>query len=117
MGISVFAALLASLDMVIGYSKRANLHGDLRERFANLEIYMVSGPADNEADWQIYQRQRLLIEKDEPAIYRVVDGLCRNELLIAEGFSRNDAPQHFFKCCFWHRWTAQLLRWDNLASV
>lgn len=115
--LSLVAALLATADMVLGYSKRAGLHDQLREKFVMLEIDMVCGPAGEEDKWQDYQKRRLLIEKDEPAIYRVVDGLCRNELLVAEGFSRKDASEHFFKCNFWHRWTAQLFRWDDVISA
>lgn len=114
--ISVAAAMLAAIDMVIGYAKRASLHGSLRERFANLEIEMISGPADGD-NWLKYQKERLLIEKDEPAVYLALDGLCRNELLVAEGFTREDAPEHFFKARFWHRWTAQFFRWENLISA
>lgn len=114
--VSVAAALLAAIDMVIGYSKHASLHSSLRERFANLEIEMVSGPDDGDC-WLGYHKERLLIEKDEPAIYQVLDGLCRNELLVAEGFSKKDTPEHFFKSGFWQRWTAQLFRWENLISA
>ena len=108
--VSVVAALLAAIDMVIGYAKHASLHSSLRERFANLEIEIVCGPADGDC-WLGYQKERLLIEKYEPAIYRALDGLCRNELLVAEGFSQKDDSNHFFKSWFWQRWTSQLFRW------
>ena len=114
--VSAVAAMLAAIDMVIGYASRASLHGSLRERFANLEIDMVSGSVDGDC-WLSYQKERLLIEKDELAIYLVLDGLCRNELLIAEGFSKKDTPEHFFKSGFWQRWTAQLFRWENILSA
>lgn len=114
-GISVAAALLAAIDMVIGYSKHASLHSSLRERFANLEIEIISGPADGPR-WMNYQKERLLIEKDEPAIYQVLDGLCRNELLVAEGFTKSKNPDQFFNTYFWRRWTAQLFRWENVIS-
>jgi len=111
--VSVAAALLAALDMVVGYSKRANLHGSLRERFVNLEIEILKGAADDAA-WVGYQTQRLLIEKDEPPIYKVLDCLCHNELLEAEGVKD---PQYFFNAHFWQRWTSQLLRWENVKTV
>lgn len=114
--VSAAAAMLAAIDMVIGYATHAGLHGSLRERFANLEIDMVSGSDDGDC-WLDYQKERLFIEKDEPAIYQVLDGLCRNELLTAEGFSKKDAPKEFFKSRFWQRWTAQLFRWENLISA
>lgn len=114
--ISTIAAVIAAVDMVIGFSKRSNQHSDLREKFATLEIEMVTG-SDDELTWQDYVKRRLLIEKDEPAIYRVLDGLCRNELLIAEGYTRKDHGQYFFKCNVVHRLTAQFFRWDNVLSA
>lgn len=107
--VSTAAALLAAVDMVIGYAKQSSLHSSLRERFANLEIEMISG-SDNGDCWVGYQKERLLIEKDEPAVYPVLDGLCRNELLIAEGYSKKDTPEYFFDSSFWHPWTAQFFR-------
>lgn len=110
--LSVLAALMAAADMVIGYSKRAVLHGALRERFADLEIAMVCESAAVEV-WQKYQRERLLIEKDEPPVYRVLDLLCRNELLQAEGYTREKSPGEFFEASLWQKLTSQLWRWDN----
>ena len=114
--ISVLAALMAALDMVVGYSKRVTLHGDLRERFATLEIAMIDGGVDDEA-WLIHQRERLMIEKDEPPIYKVLDLLCHNELAEAEGFKRSDSPEYFFKANWWQRFTSQIFRWENANTT
>ncbi|MDD5272367.1 MAG: hypothetical protein PHU14_06565 [Methylovulum sp.] len=115
--IGVVAALLSALDLVIGLSKRSALHSALREKFANLEIEIISGPPDTEV-WSDYLKQRLIIEKDEPAIYYAIDGLCRNELLIAEGFSpkKPDDIKYFAKIGCFHRMTSQFLRWENTFS-
>lgn len=113
--LSVIAALFAAMDMVIGYSKRAALHGNLRERFAMLEIDMVDGDTAP-ATWSKYQRERLIIEKDEPPIYKVLDNLCRNDLLEAEGFNRRDNPEHFFSATWWQRFTSQIFRWDDISA-
>ncbi|WP_146176105.1 hypothetical protein [Chromobacterium haemolyticum] len=110
--LSVIAALLAATDMVIGYSRRASLHTGLRSRFADLEIAMLSGQT-TEAVWQDHQKTRLFIEKDEPAIYKVLDLLCHNELLIAEGFKLDKNPEQFAKITRWQKWTSQLCHWDN----
>lgn len=112
--ISVIAAVFAALDMVIGYSKHASLHSSLRERFALLEIDMVSGDAE-EKTWSAYQRERLMIEKDEPPLYKVLDNLCRNELLEAEGFKRKKHPEQFFDATCWQELTAQFFRWENVS--
>lgn len=110
--LSVVAALLAAVDMVLGYSRRATLHADLRRRFADLEIAMLMGAPSHE-EWQTHLRTRLLIEKDEPAIYKVLDLLCRNELLVAQGFNGKDNPEQFAKVSWWQRLTCQFWRWDS----
>lgn len=112
--LSIVAALFAAMDMVIGYSKRAALHGSLRERFAMLEIDMVGGDT-TPTSWSQYQRERLVIEKDEPPIYKVLDNLCRNDLLEAEGFKRRDTPEQFFSATLWQRLTSQIFRWDDIS--
>ncbi|TPQ28967.1 hypothetical protein [Methylomonas koyamae] len=114
--LSAFAAACAAIDMVIGFSKRSNLHADLREKFAMLEIDMVTED-NSDQHLQGYLKRRLLIEKDEPPIYRVLDGLCRNELLIAEGYNRKDHRSYFFRCNRFQRFTSQLFRWDNVFSA
>jgi len=112
--ISIAAALLAAVDMVVGYSKRASLHTSLRERFAQLEISMIEGSND-EPVWNGYQKERLLIEKDEPAIYKMLDLLCHNELVEAEGFTREKNPEQFFSANWWQRQTSQFYRWENVS--
>lgn len=116
LALSAVAALLAALDMVIGYAKQANLHSSLRERFANLEVNMVTGPADGSV-WEDYQRERLLIEKDEPAIYKVLNLLCYNELLESEGYTRKESPERFLSVNPFCRMTSQLLHWENVNIV
>ena len=113
--IGVTAAIFSIFDLVIDCSSQVALHANLREKFASLEIDIVTGPAKGEI-WLDYQKKRLLIEKDEPAIYYVIDGLCRNELLIADGFSKKDDSKHFYKPNFWHRLTAQFFRWEDAVS-
>lgn len=111
---SAVAAFFAAMDMVIGYSKRASVHSNLRERFALLEIDMVMGDAE-ENTWAGYQRERLMIEKDEPPLYKVLDNLCRNELLEAEGYKRKEHPEQFFDATCWQQTTAQLFRWSDVS--
>lgn len=114
--VSALAAILAAMDMVVGYSKRAALHGNLRERFAMLEIAMIDGDTQ-ESTWLKHQRERLLIEKDEPPIYKVLDNLCRNELLETEGYTREKAPEQFFQATTFQRMTAQFFRWENATAT
>jgi hypothetical protein len=110
--LSVMAAVLSAADMVLGYSRCAARHDDLRKRFADLEIAMLDG-GTADPKWQEHHRLRLLIEKDEPAIYKIVDLLCRNELLVAERFTRKKNPEQFARISVWQRLTSQIWRWDN----
>lgn len=116
MSIAVAAALLSTVDMVVGYSRRAVLHSSLRERFATLEISMVCGSSSDEAIWQTYQHQRLLIEKDEPSPYQVLDLLCRNELLRAEGFTPIKNPTLFYSGHWWKRLTCHVWLWNSVLD-
>lgn len=111
MGLGVIAALLAALDMVVGYGSRAALHGELKARFAGLEIAMLRGASDA-ATWSEHQVQRLSIERDEPPIYRALDLLCRNEQLKAEGVT---LKSEFERLDWWHRYTSHLLMWPDLG--
>lgn len=113
--VGVVAATLAALDMVVGYSSRATQHANLRSRFADLEIFVLKEGLAPDV-WQRHQLDRLAIERDEPPIYRALDLLCHNEMLQAEGFSREKAPEHFASVNIWQRYTSHLLHWSNLAS-
>lgn len=116
MCVAVTAALLSTMDMVVGYSRRAALHSSLRERFSTLEISMVCGPSDGDV-WQTYQHHRLLVEQDEPPPYQVLDLLCRNELLRAEGFTPSKHPNEFYKATWWQRLTCQVWLWTSVHDT
>lgn len=113
--VGVFAGALAALDMVVGYSARATQHANLRRRFADLEMAMLTDGLDQEV-WKRHQLERLAIERDEPPIYRALDLLCHNEMMQAEGFSREKTPEHFAAVSAWQRYTSHFLHWPNLAS-
>ncbi|MFI3219635.1 MAG: hypothetical protein QX189_11015 [Methylococcales bacterium] len=114
--LGVIAALFAAFDLVIGFASQANAHGQLRERFAQLEIDMMTG-LDSLELWSDYQRQRLLIEKDEPAVYHVLNILCHNELLVSEGVKQKDNPEAFFKLNVFYRLTRNMCHWENITSA
>ena len=83
--LGVVAAVMAIFDMVVGYSARAAGHTLLRGEFCDLERQILVGDL-SDATWKKHQIRRLDIEKDEPPIYKVLDGLCRNEILKAFKF-------------------------------
>lgn len=114
--VGVFAAVLSTLDLVIGFSKKADFHSKLQEKFADLEIDIITGPSSGDV-WLEYQKRRLIIEKDEPATYYAIDGLCRNELLMADRFSPEEDSAHFAKINFFQKMTAQFFRWENTFFI
>lgn len=111
--LGVAAALLAALDMVVGYGARAALHGDLKRRFAELEIAMARGGLEPQ-QWAEHEITRLAIERDEPPVYRALDLLCHNEQLAAEGVQ--DA-KHRATLSWWQRNTSQFLLWSDLGAA
>lgn len=50
--------------------------------------------------------RRLQLERDEPSVHRALDLLCRDELLIAGGITRDLAPNEFSAVSGWQRWTS-----------
>ena len=113
--LSALAALLAALDMVVGYSAWATRHHDLKNRFCGLEIDMLSGDLAP-ATWQAYAVRPLQIGRDGPPVYRALDLLCRDGLLMAEGFTPEKAPKEFSSLNGWQRWTSQFWHWSDVAA-
>lgn len=107
--IAAGSAILAAMDIVVGYSSKANLHDGLRVRFVDLEISMLSGDLEH-LTWQGHRQKRLEIEREEPPIYRALDLLCHNELCKAEGITPNATVGTFKQL------TSQLFTWSNIAT-
>lgn len=113
--LSAVAALLSVWDMVVGYAAKAGLHRDLKLRFGALEMALLAGDAED-ATWNKHQLERLRIEQDEPPVFRALDLLCHNELMVAEGFGRpHDKPAQFAKVGRWQRTTRHVFHWADLA--
>jgi hypothetical protein len=79
--VAVAGALLSAGDLVIGFSKSANLHRNLKRSFVFLERDVVAGSVDLVR----LQSQRLEIESEEPGIFRALDALCHIETCAALG--------------------------------
>lgn len=110
--VAASAAMLASMDMVVGYARRAGQHKELRNRFARLEIEILNSNQEN--DWLQFEVERLKIEQDEPPVYRALDLLCRNEMLVAEGI---DDPNEFSGVSSLERLTCHFFHWPNIGEV
>lgn len=112
--LAIIAAVLAAVDIVIGYVGRATLHDELKKRFVSLEMAILSGKDDPETIRQ-HQIERLRIEKDEPPIFRALDLLCHNELCKAMGFTREgDGEKNFANLTYWQQLTRHFWPWADL---
>ena len=113
--VAVIAAVLATTDFVVGYASHASNHRELKTRWTDLEMEMFKGGLD-EIVWKSYRLKRLLIEKDEPPVYRALDSLCHNELLVAEAHCKpGETSPHWARVSPFQRWTSQLYRWPNIV--
>jgi hypothetical protein len=104
--LSAAGALLGTFDLILGFAKCADVHRDLKRRFAELEIALMNGLAAGEAE--VMQRQ---IEISEPPIYSALNILCFQEMCVAEG---RDNPFHPLE--WLPRMTANWYRWPNIAA-
>ncbi|MBU1691931.1 MAG: hypothetical protein KJ958_03295 [Gammaproteobacteria bacterium] len=111
------AALLSAWDMVVGYAQKANLHGTLKNRFSTLEMAMIAGD-DTPETLNKHLLERLRIEQDEPPIYRALDLLCRNELMIAMGYKKSGDQVHLFdEIGLFENLTRHILHWENISQT
>lgn len=116
LSIAVGGAALATIDFVVGYASCATAHRELMMRWSELEIEILKGPSDETA-WEKYRLDRLLIEKDEPPIYRALDLLCHNELLVVDKHCESgEKPSNWARITSFQRWTSQLYRWPNIVA-
>tara|TARA_R110000787_G_scaffold286335_3_gene404207 strand:- start:5837 stop:6265 length:429 start_codon:yes stop_codon:yes gene_type:complete len=98
--LGLVAALIAALDLVVGFSMKARDHALLYMRFMDIfaEMEAISSPSEDQlANWA---RQRRLIEKDEPPAYTALSLACHNEVIRAWGLDNED--------------TVPLTWWQNL---
>lgn len=112
--IGVVAAVFSSVDIVVGYAASENLHATLRQRFCDLEVSVIAGNGTINS----YMADRVLIEQEEPPVYRALDLLCYNEQLISDGYSRanKDDSAHFSNLEWYQAFTANLYRWPDIAD-
>lgn len=90
-------AFLAALVLVAITAQKARLHSDLKARFIRLEKALIKH--DKSANGlQELAAKRLDIEADEPPVLRVLDTLCHNEMLRADGYDKDE-----FKKVNWYQ--------------
>lgn len=120
--ISIFAAILAAMDMVIGYAKYADLHRNLKNRFIRLEQkILLSADLSDDSDLQNLIVKRLEIERAEPPIYRALDTLCYNELLavyngILVSMGKDECKYEYKPIRTREKLTCHVYTWPDIAS-
>lgn len=106
-GVSIAAAavvtVVSTINLLRASSQRARDHGEFARRFVELEQRMVRTPtsAESLADIRV---ARLAIEAEEPPVLRVLDCLCYNDELRANGHSQ----EAFARIGWWQRQCAHL---------
>jgi hypothetical protein len=110
---AAIAALFSAFDLVVGFGHRANEHRDLKRKFCVLEREVIS--ASTPESIQDAQIKRSEIEAEEPPIFRALDAMCYNEMIIAQGHSTTS--EHFHKVTRFKRLTANWLRWSDFSST
>ena len=92
-------ALIAALDVAVGFSERARHHNYLYGRWSDLLVQILRhGPPEEQLlrDWLA---ERALIEKEEPTPISVLDIICHNKEAEAQGYGE-DVTRHVR----WYQW-------------
>ena len=106
----LIVTILTGICLVFNVDGKAGLHAELKRRFIALEQKLVRieselGDEAARANLDALQVERLIIESDEPPVLRVLDTLCYNEQIHAEGRGRKylkevTVPQRLFAHLF-----------------
>lgn len=78
---SAIVAILTTTNLVIGFSHKARDHQMMYRRFKQLAIDLLDQKISKDDDLTKIERKKLLIESDEPPIYRALDASCFNEVV------------------------------------
>ena len=100
---SVFVTVLSGIVLIFQVSEKASKHGDLRRRFIELESDLEQKKHDPDLDKVVMEatQARLSIESEEPKVLRVLDSICHNQVLYAEGRpDKYEVPLNFMQRLF-----------------
>ena len=107
---ALVVTVLAAADQAFGFMRKAWLHNDLSAEFTRLEQDMTrAGEFPIEAELHGFSGRRLDIEAREPPLKHVLNIICHNEVMRAEGFP----PEKLVELGFWQRALAQLVDIDE----
>ena len=117
--IAVLVTVISVWDLASQTVSMARLHSDLSRKFIELEQkLMVINPYLGTGSYDITpsvfnmpsaQAERLMIESDEPPIYRLLDVICHNETIDAYGRNRSD----IYHIPWPKRVTANFIHWNT----
>lgn len=110
------AGVLSATDLIIGYSRSADTHRDLKRRWNALQQKLCR-VFPQQLELVELEVEKLCIESDEPSIYRVLDVMCHNELLVALGYDLSDPATHYKKLSKLQLHTANFYRWSDLTAT
>ena len=87
---AAMVSVLAGIDLVVGSTEKSWRHSNLARQFIKLERRLdSSSPNLTEKLIRDVRDKRLKIESTEPPALRVLDTLCRNELMRAMGYEKD----------------------------
>jgi len=84
----IFAFAVAGfggLDVILGFSKRADDHDELYRAFCKLRADIVDNLSPSAADIVSWKRRRLEIEMDEPGVLDLLERRCSGEEAKSRG--------------------------------
>ena len=86
---AVFGGVIALMNVTalsVGVFRKANLHANLLSSFVQLESRFPPGFELTEEEYNDIHRERLVIQKTEPPVLRLLDVICHFEILRAMGY-------------------------------
>lgn len=95
--------VLSAINLVVGSTRKAREHWDFSRRYALLEQTMLVDPSEEALRKSC--AERLAIEAEEPPTLRVLDCICHNELIRADGYPSSEQRQ----IRWWQRFLAPFI--------
>jgi hypothetical protein len=102
---ALIVGILSAIDLVYKSSTKARDHSDLRRRFIELEEEILGVHDPTREQIHAWEQKRLVIEASEPPILKVLDAICHNQQLLADGYER----AYFLKIGKVQRFFAQVI--------
>lgn len=81
--------VLTAIDLVVGYTRKSCLHNYLARKFIDLHKKLIAINPKEFTDENLRELtlERLNLEAEEPPKKRILDSICHNDLLRADGIT------------------------------